>query len=249
MTTRKPTARFFVLLPTAAVLLVLWITVGATRTAAVPPPHLNSGLVGMTFGQMVRFNITNAGEPRGMIIDGCRFVGADGRTLKEFSARTLLAIGQSVSFDIDRGDVGDSVGRIEVSAVVRFAGRAEDLVVTTQVVDIASGETGWAMPAITTKRCCATRASGETRALHWSVRTRIGGRRRAPAAVLGSLSRSVCWNGPGRRSMPDTIEKRERDLLIGAVSGRAARWNQLGGVGELSMSSALSKALGHFDEA
>jgi hypothetical protein len=141
MTTRNANVRFVVLLPTAAVLLVLWMTIGATRTAAGAEPHLNSGLVGVTFGQMVRFNITNAGEPRGMIIDGGRFVDADGRVLKEFRGRRVLAIGQSLSFDFDRGDVGDFVGRIEVSAVVSFAGKAEDLVVTTQVVDIASGET------------------------------------------------------------------------------------------------------------
>lgn len=145
MTTRSRTLRFLALLSTAAVVLVAWVTVGAVRTSAGPSPHMTSGLVGITFGQMVRFNVTNSGNTRAMIIDGCRFVDAEGRVLKQFG-RGVLAMGQSVSFDLERRELGgDFGGRAEVNAIVNFVGKAEDITVTTQVIDVASGESrmGW----------------------------------------------------------------------------------------------------------
>lgn len=145
MSTRNATVRFLGLFASAAVVLVAWATVGATRTAAGPSPHMNSGLVGITFGQMVRFNVTNTGDTRGMIIDGCRFTDANGNTLKEFRARQVLAIGQSASFDLEWPDLIDRGGRIEANAQLRFVGKSDDLVTTTQVIDLASGESrmGW----------------------------------------------------------------------------------------------------------
>lgn len=130
---------------TAAVALAAWATVGAARTAAGPSPHMNSGLVGFTFGQMVRFNVTNTGDARGMIIDGCRFVDANGNTLKEFRTRQVLAIGHSLSFDLEWPDLIDRSGRLEATAEIRLVGKVDDLVTTTQVIDIASGESrmGW----------------------------------------------------------------------------------------------------------
>jgi hypothetical protein len=137
---RSATVKFLALLSATAVVLVVWATAGAARTAAGAEPHLNSGLVGMTSGQMVRFNVTNSGNTRAMIIDGCRFVDAEGRVLKQFG-RGVLAMGQSVSFDLDRRELGgDFAGRAEVNAIVSFVGKAEDITVTTQVIDVASGE-------------------------------------------------------------------------------------------------------------
>jgi len=146
MTTRSATARLLALLPIVAVVFVVWTTFGSTRAAAGPSPHMNSGLVGLTFGQMVRFNITNGGEIRGMIIDGCRFVDADGRVVKETTGRRVLAPGQSLSCDLDRAEIVDRSGRVEVNAVISLGARSDDLVVTTEVVNVASGETlvGWA---------------------------------------------------------------------------------------------------------
>lgn len=141
MTSRSATAKFLAVLSTAAVVLVVWVTVGAVRTVAGPQAHLNSGLVGITFGQVVRVNVTNTGEERAMIVDGGRFVDGDGRTLKSFG-RHVLGVGQSASFDLDRREIGgDFSGRAEVNAVVSFVGKTDDTVITTQVIDVETGLT------------------------------------------------------------------------------------------------------------
>lgn len=155
--TRRILLALIAALATAALISTVWI---ASPAPAGPSPHMASGLVGLTARQAARFHVVNVGEPRGFVIDGCRFFAADGRLLAE-SGRQVLALGQAFScqFDADWTE-----GRHEVHAVVGLGGRSDDVVATLEVFDVDTGQSrmGWSNHNETLVREPASDAAGAT---------------------------------------------------------------------------------------
>src|SRR5713226_695231 len=101
----------------------------AKEVATVPSANImtkavsfaDSGVVGITSGEMVRFSVANMGESPIHILAG-RFLDTEGKTLSQHLERRAVGPGQAFLFDLDRGSVEVPDNRIAVRAVVEFTG-------------------------------------------------------------------------------------------------------------------------------
>ncbi|MBI3680149.1 MAG: hypothetical protein HY235_07100 [Acidobacteria bacterium] len=141
MNIRRTSTKLLSLAAVATIAVAVWATWATERVKAAPERSMDSGLIGVTAGQVVRFNAVNTGT-RAIIIIGGKFLDSNGTLLIESRESRLLQPGQGVSFDLP----GSERGRMEVHAVVSFvgAGDIDQLNTSTQIID-ATGQSkmGW----------------------------------------------------------------------------------------------------------
>jgi hypothetical protein len=98
--------------------------------------------VGITSGQTARVNILNTGD-RGFIIDGGKFIDADGNVIAEF--RGTIDPGKTMSFDLN----GDTLGRrVEIHVAIEGpVPHLKEVVMSMEVFNNADGKTTVFVPA------------------------------------------------------------------------------------------------------
>jgi hypothetical protein len=146
MKTRKTISKILALaaLVAAVGVATLWTSWDSAQATVSRQSRADSGLVGISLGQAVRYNIVNTGEERGIIIVGGKFTDSDGNTLAEFPGGTL-ALGQGMTFELNRAAIMRTGNRVEVNAAVMFSGHPDSLLGSTQVFNIETGQSvmGW----------------------------------------------------------------------------------------------------------
>jgi len=139
MNIRRTSTKLLSLAAVATIALAVWATWATERVKAAPERSMDSGLIGVTAGQVVRFNAVNTGD-RAIIIIGGKYLDINGNLLIESLGSRLLHPGQGVSFDLP----GREGGRMEVHATLSFTGDPAMLTTSTQIID-ATGQSkmGW----------------------------------------------------------------------------------------------------------
>jgi hypothetical protein len=114
-----------------------------------------TGMIGITDGQTLRINLANVGSSAGAFEPCIKVFDAMGNLVAEFEGDRLLA-GMAASFDLNRDDILDSRGRLELRVEIELqvpddtnTRRVRDNIrITVEVFDNATGKTAvfWGDP-------------------------------------------------------------------------------------------------------
>lgn len=123
-----------------------------------PPSEYDSGIVGITRGQVARLNVVNTSDiyrPAGVPPDPCRvtlsFYTSEGILLAQVTR--ALAPGQAASLDVNANDFLSNRGvRLQLHAVVTVvpgtSGIAPCVMPTVEGIDLNDGQTSFLLPAV-----------------------------------------------------------------------------------------------------
>lgn len=130
----------------------------ADRVFHNPPAFYDSGIAGITRGQVARLNVVNTSDvyrPAGFPPDPCRvtlsFYGSDGTLLAQTTQ--VLAPGQAAALDLNANNFAPNQGtRLQFRAVVTVApnanGIAPCVMPTVEGFNLADGKTSFLLPAV-----------------------------------------------------------------------------------------------------
>ena len=123
-----------------------------------PPGDYDSGIVGITRGQVARLNVVNTSDiyrPAGFPPDPCRvtlsFYTSEGILLAQVTR--VLAPGQAASLDVNANDFAPNQGsRLQLHAVVTVvpgtSGITPCVMPTVEGIDLNDGQTSFLLPAV-----------------------------------------------------------------------------------------------------
>ena len=130
----------------------------ADKVLHAPPSDYDSGIVGITRGQVARLNVVNTSDiyrPTGYPPDPCRvtlsFYTREGMLLAQVTR--VLAPGQAASLDVNANDFVPNQGsRLQLHAVVNVApgtsGITPCVMPTVEGFDLNDGKTSFLLPAV-----------------------------------------------------------------------------------------------------
>ena len=128
--------------------LTVMMAVSATPSEAYIIDGSKTGVIGVTDGQTLRVNVANVGSSAVALEPCVKVFDAMGNLVAEFEGDRLLA-GMAASFDLNRDDILDSRGRLELRVETELEvpddaniRRVRDSIrITIEVFDNATGKT------------------------------------------------------------------------------------------------------------
>jgi hypothetical protein len=122
-------------LSTLSVLILAFVTLGATQTQAI---IIDWRPVGVTFGQTARVTAANTGRTA-ITITGVTFLDSEGNVLGRFPTETIQP-GKMISFDLDADTIVREGERIQIRPILS-ADTSRGLVTSTEVFENDTGKT------------------------------------------------------------------------------------------------------------